>query len=318
MTKRRMSISSTAFNVRESADDDYAFNANLFLAYCTAKDLAARTLIYYETQLDYFRRYLDRRGAATRLGRLTASLIESEFIRPRLTEDGVEYVTVASVLRAVRAFLNWALKKGIITETPFDSIEIRKPKSTEIETFSNEQLRTILAQPNPETFVGVRDYTMMVLMLETGVRLKELTEIKTSDIRWEDSQILIHGKNGDDRLVPFQRKCRRVLRAYLNVRRDSASPHLFITYEDDQISRKNVQERIAKYGRMALINNIRCSPHTFRHTFAKLYVVNNGDIFTLQKILGHKTLDMVRVYVNMFSGEVSNAHKKASPIENLL
>src|SRR5690625_6910135 len=83
------------------------------------------------------------------------------------------------------------------------------------------------------------------------------------------------------------------------------------------MSRKAVQDRIAKYGRMANITNVRCSPHTFRHTFAKMSIRNGADVFALQKILGHQTLDMVRTYVNLFSTEVAEAHRKFSPMENL-
>lgn len=93
--------------------------------------------------------------------------------------------------------------------------------------------------------------------------------------------------------------------------------YLFITQDDMKMSRKNVQDRIRKYGRMAGITNVRNSPHTFRHTFAKMAVQNGANIFELQKILGHKTLDMVRVYVNLFSRDVARAHAKFSPVENL-
>src|SRR5690625_7130255 len=83
------------------------------------------------------------------------------------------------------------------------------------------------------------------------------------------------------------------------------------------MNRDSVRRRIEKYGRQAGITNVRCSPHTFRHTFAKMSVQNGADLFTLQKILGHKTLDMVRRYVNMFSEDTKRAHERFSPMENL-
>lgn len=83
------------------------------------------------------------------------------------------------------------------------------------------------------------------------------------------------------------------------------------------LSKRHFQERIHDLGKAALITGVRVSPHTFRHTFAKLFILNGGDAFSLQAILGHSTLDMVRHYVNLFSSDVQEQHKKYSPIENL-
>lgn len=157
----------------------------------------------------------------------------------------------------------------------------------------------------------------MTLMLDTGIRLRELVDLKMNDVILSDSQIVIWGKNQTFRRVPIQNKAKAVLKRYIKVRGVSDVPYLFITQDDGKLSRKAVQDRIAKYGRMAGIKNVRNSPHTFRHTFAKMAVQNGANIFELQRILGHKTLDMVRVYVNLFSSDIARAHAKFSPIENL-
>ncbi|WP_257145359.1 tyrosine-type recombinase/integrase [Bacillus cereus] len=71
------------------------------------------------------------------------------------------------------------------------------------------------------------------------------------------------------------------------------------------------------YGHNARIEGVRVSPHTFRHTFAKYYLLNNGDVMTLQKFLGHSSIEMVRKYVNMTSKDIVIQHNKHSPINNL-
>lgn len=299
------------------AEDDFEENIESFIRAQKAKNLSDFTIKYYRITLYSFMNILEEQGSTTRLRRITSDMIEDLYVSYLLDVKRLKYTSVASGLRSLRAFFNWAKGRGIIDESPMKYIRISKPSSRELETFSREQIRELLQQPDIETFVGFRDYVIMIVLLETGIRLRELTDINIHDIRWQDSQILVRGKNGDDRLVPFQQQTRRVLRSYLKVRGDSFTDALFISRDDDRISRKAVQDRIAKYGRMANIKNVRCSPHTFRHTFAKMSVRNGADIFTLQKILGHKSLEMVRVYVNMFSSEVSEAHRKFSPIENL-
>lgn len=319
--RRRRTFISTSNSRKElpglNAEDDFEENIEAFLRSQKAKNLSKYTIKYYRDSLYSFMRTLEGQGATTRLRRVTGDMIEGLYVSYLLDVKRLKYTSIASGLRALRAFFNWAKGRGIIEESPMKYVKISKPNSRELETFSREQIRELLQQPDLETFVGFRDYVIMIVLLETGIRLRELTDINVHDIRWQDSQILIRGKNGEDRLVPFQSQARRVLKRYLKVRGESFTDSLFITHDDDKISRKAVQDRISKYGRMANIKNVRCSPHTFRHTFAKMSVRNGADIFTLQKILGHKSLDMVRVYVNMFSSEVSEAHRKFSPIENL-
>ncbi|MCL6627503.1 MAG: tyrosine-type recombinase/integrase [Alicyclobacillus shizuokensis] len=112
--------------------------------------------------------------------------------------------------------------------------------------------------------------------------------------------------------MPFQSKLRRALQTYLEARGGVESQALFVTVDDKRISKRYVQELIQRYGEQAHIRDVRVSPHTFRHTMAKFYILACGDIFSLQKILGHSTLDMVRIFVDMFSMDLQMQHRKFS------
>ncbi len=108
------------------------------------------------------------------------------------------------------------------------------------------------------------------------------------------------------------------LRKYLKVRGSvEENGALFVTIDDDRLSKRQLQNLISKYGRRAGIKNVRCSPHTYRHSMAKFSVQSGADIFTLQSILGHSSMDMVRVYIHLFSSDVYENHKKFSPVERL-
>jgi len=288
-----------------------------FIDAIKARNRSPDTVKFYRQQIRNLILALEAQGIPTKVDRLTHDIIERNFIAYSLNVLGVTYSTVAIRLRGLRSFFNWLIERGVLRESPMKDIVINDKERNIVETYSHEQVRELLRQPDLETFVGYRDYAILTVFIETGVRLRELTDIEVGDVRMNDSQILIHGKNGLDRLVPIQTQAKRVLNRYLKARGESPVPFLFITNHDRQMSRKAVQDRIAKYGRMSNISNVRNSPHTFRHTFAKMSVQNGANIFDLQKILGHSTLDMVRVYVNMFSGEVAEAHRKFSPLENL-
>lgn len=304
-------------NLPAFASDDFEECMAAFLVTLKTRNRSPHTIKFYRDKLLVLRGVLEDQDLPTRLSRITREIIEINFIKYSLDVKRVKYTTVSTCLRAYRSFFNWAVERGILTESPMDGIVIKTEKPTVVETYTREQIREILRQPNLETFVGFRDYTIMVILLETGIRVRELTDIKLEDVRWQDSQILINGKNGKKRLVPFQKNARNVLRKYVKIRGESPSEYLFITQDDEKMSIRGVQDRIEKYGRMANITNVRNSPHTFRHTFAKMSVQNGANIFDLQKILGHETLEMVKVYVNLFSNEVAESHRKFSPIENL-
>ena len=127
----------------------------------------------------------------------------------------------------------------------------------------------------------------MSLMLDTGIRARELVDLSVGDIRWEDNTILVDGKGNKERLVPMQTTLKRQLRKYVAIRGTLPAESLFVNIDDQTLSKRRIQEFIALYGRRANIQNVRCSPHTFRHTFAKMSVQNGADVFALQKILGH-------------------------------
>lgn len=108
-----------------------------------------------------------------------------------------------------------------------------------------------------------------------------------------------------------------MLKQYLAERGDVETDWLFVNVEGTALRTRTIQENIQEYGKLAGISGVQVSPHTFRHTMAKFCILNGGDVFTLQQILGHSTLDMVRYYVELFSKDIREQHQKYSPVENM-
>lgn len=93
--------------------------------------------------------------------------------------------------------------------------------------------------------------------------------------------------------------------------------HVFLARDGRPLTSAAIQHALRRLGGRAGLDGVRTNPHTFRHTFANLYLLNGGDLFSLQKILGHTTLDMVRRYVNLDTDEVKRQHAQASPVDRL-
>ncbi|MFM1654041.1 tyrosine-type recombinase/integrase [Brevibacillus sp. B_LB10_24] len=218
----------------------------------------------------------------------------------------------------MKQFLRYLFEEGWITENIAEALHVVKAEKLMLRTFTKEQVASLLEQPDRKTFTGNRDFTMMALLLETGMRISELCNLKTGDLFFKEQEIRItRGKGGRARRVPFQQHCAKTIRRYLDIRGDLETDALFVNINNEQISIRALQSKMQEYGRLADITGVRLSPHTFRHTMAKFYIMNGGDPFTLRRILGHATLDMVDYYVELFSSDIKEQHKKFSPVKHM-
>jgi integrase/recombinase XerD len=321
MGRRTNKLSTADLTVQATAEvhelDDFDTALHTFIRDCKIRNLSEHTLKSYRQELKSFRNMLEVQGVDTKPSRITKKVVKDNVILYMMDKLGSKEVSINTRLRTIRTFFNWLTKESFILRSPMEGMSLIKQKKTIIETFSRDQLRLILAQSDKSTFTGVRDYTLMLLLVETGVRAREVCGIRLGDINWQDSVIRIDGKGYKERFVPMQTTMKRQLSKYIAVRGETDTDTLFITVDNTPLSKRRVQEAIALYGRKSNIQNVRCSPHTFRHTFAKMSVQNGADVFALQAVLGHTSLEMVRNYVNLFSSDVFEKHKKFSPVEKL-
>jgi len=223
--------------------------------------------------------------------------------------------------RAIKAFWSWLATEGYVDENLLGRLKLPRLPRIIIETFSREQINALLSACKKNEVHGNRNYAIVLLLLDTGLRLSELINLTVEDIDFDNSSLIVTGKGKKERIVPFGSQVRRNLRRYLiHQRPDPESPivkQVFLTYEGYPLKPRGVQSMIRRLGRDAGIDNVRCSPHTFRHTFAKRYLMNGGDIFSLQKILGHSSLEVVKMYLHLDSGDVMDRYRQFSPIDNL-
>ncbi len=149
----------------------------------------------------------------------------------------------------------------------------------------------------------------------------ELTGIKLGDLWFDDGHVKVLGKGNRERVVPFGREVGRALSCYVNsARPEPARPHhdfLFLTREGMPLTKTFLQNLVKRCGARAGIEGIRVSPHSFRHTAAVTFLRNGGDAFSLQRLLGHSSLDMTRRYCELADVDVKRAHMSASPVDNL-
>ena len=189
-----------------------------------------------------------------------------------------------------------------------------------IRPFSPEQAARLIAAPDTSVVYGLRDRAMMMLMLDSGLRISELLSLDSGRVDWLNCGVTVMGKGRKERRVPFSAKTGQALLEYAQARSKGQvkSGEFFLGKTGKPMCRSKARKLLLRYGRAAGIEGVRISPHTLRHTFAVLYIRNGGDSFSLQEILGHSTLEMTRRYVHLASRDVAEQHKKFSPVQQLL
>lgn len=156
-------------------------------------------------------------------------------------------------------------------------------------------------------------------MLDSGLRLGEVIELKIQDIDIEHGRIWINGKGSKERIIPIGSRTQRYLRRYIiHFRPDPIRPgidNVFLNLDGSIITENSIR---LTFSRLSVKCNIpRLHAHLCRHTFGTNYLRNGGDIFSLQKILGHEDLATVKLYMHLVEADVVQKHKLYSPIDRL-
>ena len=235
-------------------------------------------------------------------------------------DKGLSGHTVNCYLRSLRIFFSWLVSEDILPNHPFEKVKIPRPPTKIIPAFSPSQIQQLLSVINTRTPAGYRDYLIILTLLDTGLRFSELCSMTLEKLWLEDGTARVLGKGNKERLVPIGKRVQRLLWRYIERFRpepvNANCDFVFLNQKGRPIGIQRVQKMMKIYGRKAGLVGIRCSPHTLRHTAAITFLRNGGDVFSLQRLLGHSNLEMTRRYCELATVDVKKAHDLASPVDN--
>jgi site-specific recombinase XerD len=276
-----------------------------FRAHLVSSGKSDRTTIGYLTDLNTFRRWFEQtNGYGLSPNNLTPTDIR-EYRQFLLNVQKAKASTINRHLSALRAYGTWAKSSGTVTYNPVDGIKsIAQQKHApkwldrkEQAALQREAERRIqAAKTEPAKRQAIRDNCILVVLMNTGLRVSELINLEMTDISMTDrkGELLVRaGKGEKQRVIPLNNTARKSLNAWFDVRSEATSRKVFTTQRGAATTRA-IQSLLKELGKSARITNI--SPHMARHTFAK-NLVNSG--VTLEKVamlLGHTSLDTTMVY----------------------
>jgi len=241
----------------------------------------------------------------------------SESSRPRAS-----YSTVHHYYSVVRAFFNWCVREGFLSESPVAKIKLKNPPMTVVQPFStHDVLKMIevcdLDLRNGAQLLGSRNKAIILMFLDTGLRVSELANIKIDDIDSERGWMKVKGKGAKERVVRIGATAQRALWRYLVYREKNRSQNLWITEEGRPMKSGGIQVMVLRLKERAGLKS-KGNCHRFRHTFALQFLRKDRNPFNLQYLLGHSDLRMVRHYVSTLGMEDAlKAHEDASPADTL-
>jgi site-specific recombinase XerD len=225
--------------------------------------------------------------------------------------------------REVSCFFKWLQTMGYVRQSPFANIKkVRLPQKI-VQPFSPDDVLRLLACCDPSTPSGARNRAILMVLLDTGMRVGELVRLQLSDLSLEGQRMrILHGKGNKQRVVAFGRECGEALLLYLKARGSQDGPLLVAATRHRRLNPgvglepNGVKQMLRRLGEQAGVPKTHA--HRFRHTFATWAIERDARELDVQYLLGHSTPDMVRRYSATYNSEkAARAHHLFSPAARL-
>lgn len=287
--------------------------------HCVARGLRPLTIAAYEATLNQFRDW----------ARLKLPDCEPDQVTAR------DVLTYVQYLREVRQNGDSAINRSVVvlrrfyaamvamahldySDNPLASFPSIKavPRKLPV-ALSSDQISRLLAEPQPDTILGLRDRALLALLYGTGIRASECASLRNASVDLEQLTITVQGKGGHERSVPLNQQLGDVLRTYAEAR--GAAPDgapFFRSRFGRRLSRGGIYERVRTWGRRSRVG-IPLSPHRIRHTFATHLVRAGVGLVTIRDLLGHRLITSTQVYLHVTADDLRAAAAR-HPISRLI
>ena len=224
--------------------------------------------------------------------------------------------TVKDYHGCLRTLFRWMVTEGALETSPMERIPSPVDRPDTVQPFTEPQVNALL-EAAARSRQPRRDEALLLFFLDTGVRTSELCGLRFRDVDMSAKKATVEGKGRKSRPVYFGRRTARALWQYLREDGREDDDPLFQSERGEALTRFGVKQLIVRLGKEAKITSARCSPHTFRHTFAVTFLREGGSQFSLMSLLGHTNIQMTARYVHLAQADVERQHRQFSPADNL-
>lgn len=287
---------------------------DLFLDYLLhGRNASVHTIDAYRRDLLQYRTFLAARGKTVE----KADNVAVRGFMADLYAEGVLKSTAARKLAAVRAYYQFAIRRGWRKDNPARVVATPRQDKPVPSFLSEQEMADFLDLPPSSRVLDLRDRAALELMYASGVRVSELVGLNLDDIALSGKLVRVRGKGKKERLVPFGRAAEESLRRYMAERglinrgRISADA-LFLNVRGERLSVRSIQRLVAACLRRAAVRR-KISPHSLRHSFASHLLSRGADLRVIQELLGHASLATTQKYTHLDLGHLMKVYRKSHP-----
>jgi len=219
--------------------------------------------------------------------------------------------SAARRVSTLKRFYQYCVRERRMAADPTLKLEPPRRVPRFPKTLSEADVEALLAAPDAQTPLGLRDRAMLELLYATGLRVSELVGLKTFQVSLESGVVRVMGKGSKERLVPLGEEAVSWILKYLSTR-SSDSDALFITSRGGGMTRQAFWHLIRRYGRRAIPGK-KLSPHVLRHAFATHLINHGADLRVVQLLLGHADISTTQIYTHVARERLRQLHAKHHP-----
>ncbi|MGC8861167.1 MAG: tyrosine recombinase XerC [Armatimonadota bacterium] len=240
----------------------------------------------------------------------------------RLHKSGLARSSMVRKLAAIRAFYRYLVRRGVLEADPTEGIRGPRVPRGLPRVLQEDQIEALMAAPDPNTPIGLRDRAILETLYATGLRVSELLSLTVDDVANGVDEIRVIGKRNKERIVLVGSKARFALDVYLKhgrpqlvakARQPSAiTQRLFLGYRGTPLVASSVRRIITRHVE-SVSQSLRISPHTLRHSFATHLMDHGADLRTVQELLGHESVVTTQVYTHVSSERLKAVYDLAHP-----
>lgn len=277
------------------------------------RGLADNTRMAYRSDLEQFAQWLLLRGQTLQQVRRDTIL---EYLSWRL-ETGYKARSTARFLSGARGFYQYLLEEGLIIENPTLQVELPQIGRALPDTLSEADVEQLLAAPDVQEILGLRDRCMLEVLYASGLRVTELISLTLDQLNTRQGIVRVMGKGSKERLVPLGETALDWLMLYLKEGRGqllttTTTDVLFPSQRGQQMTRQTFWHRIKLHAKVAGITK-PLSPHTLRHAFATHLLNHGADLRVVQMLLGHSDLSTTQIYTHVARARLQALHSEHHP-----
>ncbi|KEH95902.1 integrase [Clostridium botulinum C/D str. BKT12695] len=315
-----------------------------FMIYCQQKDLRPKTIASYETSIRLFARYIEdtfninvvtkikekhikdyitftkERGKYTFVEDIKTSFVNKPNKRADFGEK-ISITTINNYIRNLKVFFNWCLEERIIKTNPMKKIKQFKNNRIKKDQLSDEEFKRIIRYLDTTKFHEFRDYVIIQLIMDTGMRIGECLDLTIHDVDLDRRAISISAeiaKGRRDRYVFYSYTMSKLLKRWIQYKdRYVENELLFCTKKNSPFKVTNCEKNFKKYIIRAKISK-NVTAHTLRNNYARRFLLAGGDIFTLSRLLGHSSVTVTeKAYADVTTEDIRKNYQQFSPLENM-